>query len=89
MNPGTKKSIIDGIIKRESDKFTDTKGDRGGPTKYGITLKTLQAYRGPSAKLNATDVERLSEDEARAIYEKVYITDPHFDLIAGLNRYIP
>lgn len=81
MTPGAKKNIIDGIIARETSKYTETKGDRGGPTKYGITLKTLQAYRGPSFKLNATDVELLREDEARAIYEKIFINDPRFNLI--------
>ena len=41
----TTKEIIDGIIKREGG-YVDHPADRGGPTKFGITLATLEAWRG-------------------------------------------
>ena len=49
--------------------------DNGGPTKYGITIKTLTIHRfRPCTPL---DVQNLAEDEARAIYKKSY-WDPLF-----------
>lgn len=47
-------------------KFTNNPNDRGGPTKGGITLGRLSKWRGQDC--NAIDVELLSEDEIRAIY---------------------
>lgn len=71
--------IISAILKREGSKYTDDPVDRGGPTKYGITLKTLTQYRGHT--VTPADVEALTEDEARAIYMALYVTKPHFDQI--------
>ena len=36
--------IIDGLIVAEGG-YVDHPADRGGPTKYGITRKTLAAWR--------------------------------------------
>lgn len=52
------------------DTYTDTPGDRGGPTKYGITLATLSAYRGHPCI--AADVQALGEPEALDIYRANY-----------------
>jgi lysozyme family protein len=79
MNPATVQAFIDSIIVKETDKYTNHPKDKGGPTKYGITLKTLSAWRGKPT--TAEDVEHLQEAEARAIYEKEYITGPRFDMI--------
>lgn len=79
MNLATKNAYIDGIINRESPKYTDVKGDRGGPTKFGITIETLSKWR--KEKATAKDVENLGEDEARAIYAQEYITGPGFEMI--------
>lgn len=45
--------------------------DPGGPTKYGITLATLQNYRNDPT-LDADDVKHLSLTEATAILEQGY-----------------
>jgi lysozyme family protein len=45
--------------------------DPGGPTKYGITLATLQNYRNDRS-LDAEDVKHLSLTEAAAILEQGY-----------------
>lgn len=71
--------ILDDIIRREGDKYTNRKSDRGGPTKYGITLATLRDVRGPH--ITAEDVKNLTEPEAREIYRELYIKRPGFDRI--------
>lgn len=54
----------------ETDKYTNYKADLGGPTKYGITLKTLQAYRG--RKCTAEDVKNLTYEEALKIFYQMF-----------------
>lgn len=65
--------IIDGIIEAEGGaKYTNDPDDRGGPTKYGITLKTLAAWRKEPRTIPG-QVEALTEWEAREIYWDRYI----------------
>jgi lysozyme family protein len=68
--------IIDDILRREGG-YVDHPADRGGPTNFGITLETLRDWRGRAVA--AQDVQRLTADEARAIYRARYITQPGFD----------
>lgn len=75
----TTATIIDDLIRREGDEFTNRASDRGGPTKYGITQKTLQRWR--SQPVSIADVEALTEDEARAIYFRMFVEAPGFGLI--------
>lgn len=77
-------TIINQILAEEGSAYTDNPVDAGGPTKYGITLATLSAYRGQSC--TAQDVQNLQEDEARAIYLKRYWTDPGFSAIAKIDE---
>ncbi len=67
--------ILDEVIRREGGYVHDPV-DRGGPTKYGITKRTLRAWRGQS--VTADDVQRLTKTEARAIYRRRYVDDPGF-----------
>jgi lysozyme family protein len=50
--------------------YVNNPNDPGGPTKYGITLKTLAAYRRQS--VTAGDVKALSLAEAAAILDSQY-----------------
>ncbi len=68
--------MIDDILRREGG-FVDHPSDRGGPTKFGITLKTLSNYIGRAAL--RSEVESLSEDVARDIYERNYLVGPRID----------
>jgi lysozyme family protein len=68
---------LDAIIAREGRVYTNDPDDPGGPTKFGITLKTLRAWRN-NQRLEARDVELLTEAEARDIYFALYIVDPDF-----------
>ena len=61
--------IFESILHHEGRTFTDIKADRGGATKFGITLATLQQLQ-PSAKRQ--DVEDLTEPEAREIYLRLW-----------------
>lgn len=70
--------IIDGLIAHEGG-YVDHPADRGGPTKYGITRKTLAAWR--KRAVTAAQVRTLTEAEAREIYRGAYLTGPGFDRI--------
>lgn len=69
-------TMIDDILRREGG-FVDHPADRGGPTKFGITIKTLSNYIGRAALTR--DVQDLSDDVARDIYEKNYYVGPRID----------
>jgi lysozyme family protein len=68
--------LIEDILRREGG-FVDHPADRGGPTKYGITHKTLSQYVGHAVLRK--DVENLKEDLAREIYERNYYFAPRID----------
>lgn len=70
----TTDQLLDEILRREGGgRFTNDPADRGGPTKYGITARTLANYRGMSRSATIAEVRSMTEDEARAIYRKYYI----------------
>lgn len=50
--------------------FTDRPADRGGPTKGGITLKTLSTWRGRPATVE--ELQDLPQIIAEQIYESIY-----------------
>lgn len=79
----TDEDIIDQIVKHEGAAYTNVVGDRGGPTKYGITQATLSADRGKPVM--AEDVANLTEAEARDIYRRRYVVAPGFDKIADTS----
>lgn len=59
------------VLAREGwDAYTNTPGDKGGPTRWGVTLATLSAYRGHACTV--LDVQTLGEAEALAIYRNRY-----------------
>lgn len=63
-------TVIDKTIAAEGgDQYTDRPNDRGGPTKFGVTLNTLKQVT-PDATAN--DVKNLTEDSAKDIYTDLY-----------------
>lgn len=70
--------ILDALIQREGP-YCDRPADRGGPTCWGITQATLGLWRGGS--VSAAEVAALTKDEAKTIYRRRYVEDPHFDRI--------
>lgn len=69
---------IDRLIEAEGG-FSNDPADHGGPTNMGITQATLSAWRGHPVSVQ--DVRDLQPAEARSIYEKRYLKDPHIDMI--------
>jgi lysozyme family protein len=52
------------------DAYTNNPDDPGGPTRFGITMATLQSWRG--MPVGPDDVKALGQDEALAIYSDRY-----------------
>lgn len=77
MTPDT---IVTDIIRREGSRFTNDPADAGGPTKFGVTQRTLAAFRG--RPVTADEVAALTEAEARQVYLKMFWTDVRLPLIA-------
>jgi len=64
--------------------YVNRKTDAGGPTKYGVTQRTLSADLGRPASIE--DVRSLTLARAEAIYRKSYWTQSGGDLLpAGLD----
>lgn len=64
--------------------YTNDPADSGGPTKFGITVATLAAWR--KAPQTADDVKALTLDEAQAILATEYAAPIRFDdLPAGVD----
>jgi lysozyme family protein len=76
-------SIIEGVVARESDAYTNRLADAGGPTKYGITLRTLSRWR--KFPMTAADVQALTRSEAVTIYRWMYVEDPGFDALLSCH----
>lgn len=65
--------------------YSNRKTDKGGPTKYGITHKTLAAHRG-QASVSADQVKAMSLKEAEEIYRESYWKQSGGDLLpVGLD----
>lgn len=67
------------LIREGWPRYTNHPDDNGGPTKGGITLATLSKWR--KRPCTAADVEALTIDEVRAIYEHEYVAKPGFNRI--------
>jgi len=69
---------------RHEGGFADHPRDPGGATKYGITRATLSSWRG--RPVSRTDVRRLTQAEAAAIYRARYWTVVKADALpAGVD----
>jgi lysozyme family protein len=61
--------MIFDVLSREGG-YSNRATDAGGPTKYGITLATLHAWR--KCPVSAYDVQQLTTEEAARIYRANY-----------------
>jgi lysozyme family protein len=68
--------MVADILRREGG-FVHHPADRGGPTKFGITQRTLSAYLGRAATVE--EVRALSAELAAEIYRRDYFLAPRLD----------
>lgn len=73
---------IENVIDREGgDKFTDIPEDRGGPTRFGITLPALTEWLGRPATVQ--DLKSMTRKDAHELYRELYIQRPGFGIIGS------
>lgn len=77
----TIEQLLDNLLKQEGG-YVNNPYDKGGPTKYGITLKVLNEY---TKRLNTSlEVKELKVEVAKAIYKKNYFQTPKIDKLPEL-----
>jgi lysozyme family protein len=71
------KDIIQKMITTWEGGFVNNPADKGGATKYGITIGTLGKYLGRAATVD--EVRNLSMETAISIYERYYFNEYKID----------
>ena len=74
--PASVQRMVADILRREGG-YVNHPNDRGGPTKFGITLRTLANWRRRG--VDAEDVRNLGVQEAEKIYLTNYFTGPRIN----------
>ena len=81
--------IIHGIIEREG-VFVDHPEDKGGPTKYGVTWRSYDAWRNAYNQANPEDgltypedVRDITQEIAAKVYLADYVVGPRFPKVAN------
>lgn len=69
--PSHDAAIVEMILAHEGGTYTNHPADKGGPTKWGITIPVLRAHRGRF--VDASDIQALTRDEAAEIYTRLFI----------------
>jgi lysozyme family protein len=59
------------IVAQEGTTYSDTPGDSGGPTKYGVTLDTWRSFNH-NWKLTGEDVKHITYAQALAVFKREY-----------------
>ena len=81
-------SLAEAIIAREGG-FVNDAADPGGPTKFGITLKTLRRLGMDltgDKRVTLEDLHRLSRVQARDIFIRDYYFRPRIDTLPPVLR---
>lgn len=79
--------LFEGILKKTlkwEGGFTDDPDDRGGATKFGITIGTLRSLQedlDKDGKISTEDVQSLTFEKAAEIYKEHYYLEPKFHLL--------
>jgi len=77
-------TAVDHIFNDEG-LYSDHAADRGGATKYGVTIHTLRRHRG--REVSKEDVQALTVDEALTIYHAFYWEEGHCPDLPPQLRY--
>jgi len=64
--------LLDDLLRKEGG-YSNRKADRGGPTKYGVTLTTLRRHQ---KEATVDDLKNLTLDEAKAIFKSEFYFEP-------------
>lgn len=67
------KRLVPFILSWETDRYTNNKKDKGGPTKYGITLATWRRVgydKNGDGVLNEEDVKLLTKDDFHRVFKQ-------------------
>lgn len=67
-------AMFEEIVKKEGG-FVNHPNDRAGPTKFGVTIKTLSSYL--RRKATVADVRNLTKDQAIDIYFRMFYYLPN------------
>ena len=64
--------ILEDVLEKEGwPAYTEHPNDRGGPTKGGITLRSLESFRG--RRCTRRQLQALKQEEAVALLERRYV----------------
>lgn len=67
------KKLVPFILSWETDRYTNNKNDRGGATKYGITLATWRRVgydKNGDGVLNEEDIKLLTKDDFHRVFKQ-------------------
>jgi lysozyme family protein len=81
----TERSLIEHIIDEREKGFVDRKDDKGGPTNWGVTQKTLSRARGHAVTVQ--NVKDLTREEAIQIYYELYMLPLGFSMVQHAPLY--
>ncbi len=84
----TVQEIAEEIVAREGG-FVNDPDDPGGPTKYGVTLRTLRRLGGDAdgdRAVGIDDLRRLSKAQAARIFIEQYYRRPRIDELPPVLR---
>lgn len=75
------------IVEEGGAQFTDHPNDRGGPTKWGITLGAARDFWG--SKVDRLFIKNLSEEDARSFYLHLWVKgfDKILDPVAAIKSF--
>lgn len=70
--------LADAIVAREGERYTNDPNDPGGPTKYGVTIRTLREIE-PGATID--ELKNITAEDAAKIFIEYYFNKPKINLL--------
>lgn len=81
-----KREALAEILRREGSSYVNHPADRGGPTRFGVTLRTYQDWIGDPT-IGPEAIRDLTEETARAVFSGVYFDGHGFERIESQTVY--
>lgn len=70
----------------EGREYEDRECDPGGPTKFGVTIPTMQEYIGEEMKVTSQDIGALTEAAAFHIFNSLWWEKHHYGEIIETEK---